>query len=473
MENNEMEESEFGELIDLIKQYEDAVQAKQSVFFEEDSFEQIIQFYLDSREFNKAMKVIDSALEQYPFSANFFIKKGEVLANQKYFKEALEVLGEAERLDPNNIGLFLIRADVYLWDGAYILAKEEVERGLAAAIENEDFSELYLEMADIWEDQEKYWEVMDNLKLALKYDPENEEALNRLWFCTELTEKFEDSIKFHLALIDERPYSYLAWFNLGHAYAGLKMYDKSIEAFSYVIAIDDTFEPAYTCSGDIRYIEEDYNAALVFYLDAIKLIKPNKDLYLKAAECFEKMGDMGKARGYLRKAIAVDPYFDEAFYRIGETYLSVEKFGKAISSFERAVKLNKENIDYLASLAEAYISIEEGEKALLLFERIFQIDPQNKQNWINLATAYFNVENYRKAFQVLVEAEQKYEGSADIYYIKSVFYFEVGNRHEALINLERGLLLNFEEHVVIFEMEDSLLKDSVVLQVIEQYRPLN
>ena len=108
-----------------------------------------------------------------------------------------------------------------------------------------------------------------------------------------------------------------------------------------------------------------------------------------------------------------------------------------------------------------------------MFERIFQIDPQNKQNWINLATAYFNVENYRKAFQVLVEAEQKYEGSADIYYIKSVFYFEVGNRHEALINLERGLLLNFEEHVVIFEMEDSLLKDSVVLQVIEQYRPLN
>jgi len=473
MENNEMDESEFGELIDLIKKYEDAVQAKQSVFFEEDSFEQIIQFYLDNREFSKAMKVIDSALVQYPFSANFFIKKGEVLANQKHFKEALQVLGEAERLDPNNVGLFLIRADVYLWDGAYTLAKEEVERGLAAASENEDFSELYLEMADIWEDQEKYWEVMDNLKMALKYDPENEEALNRLWFCTELTEKFEESIRFHKALIDERPYSYLAWFNLGHAYAGLKMYDKSIEAFGYVIAIDDTFEPAYTCSGDIRFIDEDYNAALVFYLDAIKLIKPNKDLYLKAAECFEKMNDMGKARGYLRKAIAVDPYFDEAFYRIGETYLTEEKYSKAISSFERAVKLNKENIDYLASLAEAYISIEEGEKALLLFERIFQLDPQNKQNWINLATAYFNVENYRKAFQVLVEAEQKYEGSADIYYIKSVFYFEVGNRHEALINLERGLLLNFDEHVVIFEMEDSLLSDSVVLQTIEQYRPLN
>jgi hypothetical protein len=77
MENNEMDESEFGELIDLIKQYEEAMQAKQSAFFEEDNFERIIQFYVDSREFSKAMKVIDSALVQYPFSANFFIKKGK------------------------------------------------------------------------------------------------------------------------------------------------------------------------------------------------------------------------------------------------------------------------------------------------------------------------------------------------------------------------------------------------------------
>ena len=109
-------------------------------------------------------------------------------------------------------------------------------------------------------------------------------------------------------------------------------------------------------------------------------------------------------------------------------------------------------------------------KALDMFERIFQLDPQAKQNWINLATAYFNAENFRKAFQVLTEAEQKYEDNADIFYIKSVFYFQIGNRHEALLNLERGLLMNFNEHTIIFEMDDSLLDNESVLQVIEQYR---
>lgn len=470
MEENEFFEPNFGEIMELIKQYEEAAKSKQQIFLEEESYEQIIGFYQDNREFGKALKVIDSALEQFTFSSYFHIKKAEVLANTRRFDEALYSLTEAEKLDPTDINIFLIRADIHLWDGEHHFAMSEVELALSIAEEDEDKCELYLEMADVWEDQEKYSEVIDALKLALKYDTKNEEALARLWFCIELTERYEDSVQFHAALIEESPYSHLAWLNLGHAYAGLGKFDESLDAFSYVMAIDEKFEPAYTCSGDVKFLEGQYEDALTFYLEAIKLTKPNKELYLKAADCFEKQGDMSKARGYLRKAIGVDPYFDEAFYRIGETYMVEEKFPKAIHNFERAVKLNKENIDYLASLAEAYMGTGEGELAVEMFERIFQLDPKTKQNWINLATAYFNVENFRKAFQVLTEAEHKYDGSADIFYIRSIFYLKAGNKHEALINLEKGLLMNFNEHTLIFEMDDTLLDDHSIMRVIEQYR---
>ncbi|MDB5285023.1 MAG: hypothetical protein JWO06_4098 [Bacteroidota bacterium] len=470
MEENEYHEPSFGEIVDLVKQYEDAVKYKQQLFFEEDNYEQIIQFYQDNREHNKALRVIETAIEQYSFSSFFYTKKAEMLANLKRFDEALGILEESERLDPKDINIFLIRSDIHLWEGRHQEALDEVEYALNIATEKEDKCELYLEMADIFEDQEKYPEVVQALQDALLMDPNCEEGLNRFWFCTELTEKFDDSIKFHKELIELSPYSHLAWFNLGHAYAGLQMYDESLEAFGFVMAIDESFDAAYICSADVLYNMGKYEEARNFYLDAIKLSKPNKELYLKTAETFEKLNDFSKSRSYLRKAIAVDPYFDEAFYRIGETYRLEEKWPKAISSFERAVKLNRENIDYLAALADAYLCSGEAESALDIFEKIFQLDTQTKQNWINLATAYFNVENYRKAFQVLNEAEQKYEGAADIFYIKSVFYYQVGNRHESLLNLERGLLTNFAEHILIFEMDDTLLDDAAVLQVIEQYR---
>ena len=470
MEENEFMEPNFGEIVDLVKKYEEQVKEQQPVFLDEDNYEQIIQFYQDNREQNKALQVVESALEQFSFSSFFYTKKAEILANQKYFTEALAALDEAQKLDPNDINIFLIRADVALWTGKHEEAKAEVDYALTIAADDEDKCELYLELADIYEDQEKYAEVADVLRTALKLNPMSEEGLNRLWFCTELTENYTESVQFHEALIEQSPYSHLAWFNLGHAYAGMLQYEKSLDAFSYVIAIDDEFDAAYICSGDVLYNMERFEESINFYLDAIKLSKPNKELYLKAAECYEKLGEFAKSRSYLRKSIGVDPYYDEAFYRIGETYRLEEKWTKAISSFERAVKLNRENIDYLAALADAYMSVDEGEMALEIFERIFQIDTQTKQNWINLATAYFNIENYRKAFQVLHEAELKYENSADILYIKSVFYFQVGNRHEAMLSLERGLLTNFNEHVLIFEMDDSLLDDAAVIQVIEQYR---
>ena len=470
MEENENLEPSFGEIVDLVRQFEEAEKFKEQVFFEEDNYEQIIEFYQENREFNKALRVIDVAIAQYSFSSFFYTKKAEILANQKRFEEALSLLEESEKLDPNDINIFLIRSDIHLWEGRHQEALDEVEYALTIATEPEDRCELYLEIADIYEDQEKYPEVVEALKEALNINPTSEEGLNRFWFCIELSEKYEDSIKFHEELLEQSPYSHLAWFNLGHAYAGVQLYDKALDAFGFVIAIEDTFDAAYICSGDVLYNMGRYEEAINFYLDAIKLSKPNKELYLKTAESYEKVCDFAKSRSYLRKAIVVDPYFDEAFYRIGETYRSEEKWTKAISSFERAVKLSRDNIDYLAALADAYLCAGEGEQALDIFEKIFQLDTQNKQNWINLATAYFNVENFRKAFQVLHEAEQKYEGSADIFYIKSVFYFQVGNNHEALINLERGLLVNFSEHGLIFDMDEGLLENPAVLQVIEQYR---
>jgi tetratricopeptide (TPR) repeat protein len=470
MEENEFMDPSFGEIVDLVKQYEEALKTKKNVLLYEENYEIIIQFYQDNHEINKALKVTDTAIEQYPFCAYFYTKKAEIFANQKRFSEALTLLEESEKLDPTDINIFLIRADIKLWQSKHNEALDEVEYALTVASDKRDKCELYLEMADIFEDQEKYTEVVDALKNAILSDTKNEEAFNRFWFCTEITENYTDSIEFLSKLIDQSPYSHFAWFNLGHAYAGLKEYEKSLEAFEYAMAIDENFEPAYVCCGDVLYNLARYSDSVLLYLDAIKLCKPDKELYIKTAECYERLGEYAKSRSYLRKALTVDPYFDEAFYRIGETYRLEEKWRKAIVSFERAVKLSKENLDYLAALADAYLYAGEGEQALEIYERIFQLDPQSKQNWITLASAYFNVENFRKAFQVLNEAELKYENSADIFYIKAVFYLQAGNRHEALLNLERGLLTNFDEHTMIFEMDESLLDDYAVLQVIEQYR---
>src|SRR3954467_15869106 len=161
---NEFHEPSFGEIVELIQQYEQASESRQPVFFAEENFEQIIHFYEENGESNKVLRVVESALEQYSFSSFFHTKKAEILANQKHFDEALSVLEIAEMLDPTDINILLIRADVHLWQGRHSEAMDQVNQGLALASISEDKCELYLQMADIFEDQEKFPEMTDALK---------------------------------------------------------------------------------------------------------------------------------------------------------------------------------------------------------------------------------------------------------------------------------------------------------------------
>jgi tetratricopeptide (TPR) repeat protein len=114
---------------------------------------------------------------------------------------------------------------------------------------------------------------------------------------------------------------------------------------------------------------------------------------------------------------------------------------------------------------------DEIESAVLVFERVLTLNSTVKQHYINLATAYYGMENFRACFDTLSNAADKFENPAEIYFIKFVFYNQIGNKNEALVSLQKGLLLNFDEHKTIFEMDERLAHDESIHAIIEQFRP--
>lgn len=463
-------EADFNGIIELIELYESAIKSNALPHFEEDDYERLIVYYQDNREFKKALNVAESAIEQFPFNAEFLLKKAEIFAEQNRLDEALEYCNHAEILDAGDIRIALTRADILLFKNEHDAALAEIERGFKLAESDEDRCELYLEKADVFEDRERYLEAITCLQNALEYEPENEEALNRLWLTFEFTERYDESIYFHKKLIDRTPYNFLAWFNLGHAYAGKQMWHEAQDAFEFVVAINEYFDAGYICIADVKFSREDYANALESYHEAIKIAPPQKELYLKTAECYEKMEDLPKTRTFIRKAIALDPHYADAFYLLGETYRKEQNWTQAISAFERAVKYNKESIEYLLALADVYLQMSDIDNAVELFEKILESDSKTKGNWINLAAAYFELEDYEATFSILKEAEAKFEDKADILYIKAVFYYQAGVKHEAILSLEKALMLNFELHTIIFDLFEELKDDPLIIQLIEQYR---
>jgi tetratricopeptide (TPR) repeat protein len=237
------------EIRELLKQFENLRSGRQHSFLEEDAFEKIITYFQEKEDLAKATEAAELAIEHYPYSSALLIKKADILLATRKYKQALEVLEQAELLDSTDINLYILKTDVYLaldqQDKAVVLLEQALD-----FFEGQERLELLFELADVYDDYEEFDKVFDCLKLVLEDDPTNEEALYKICFWTDFTGRNEESIRLHQHIIDEYPYSELAWFNLAAAYQGLKLYEKAIDAYQYAITIDEKFDYAYRNMGD-------------------------------------------------------------------------------------------------------------------------------------------------------------------------------------------------------------------------------
>jgi tetratricopeptide (TPR) repeat protein len=236
---------------DLLRLYNNLRNGQGGIFLEEDAFEKIIEYYDEQEEASKALEAAEMGLEYFPFSAPLMIKKADLLLASRKYREALEILEKAELFDSRDINLYILKTDAFLAMDMQDRAVELLELAVQS-FEGSEKIELLFELADVYDDYEEFDKVFDCLKVVLEEDPQNEEALYKICFWTDFTGRNEESIRLHNAIVDEHPFSELAWFNLGAAYQGLKLYEKAIDAYQYAIAIDEKFDYAYRNIGEYQ-----------------------------------------------------------------------------------------------------------------------------------------------------------------------------------------------------------------------------
>ncbi len=454
------------ELQKLVKQYESMLRNDEQFFFEESAYEQLLTYYEDQFDYEKAMDVAERAIAQYPFSAPFLIRKAQLLFDSRVCFEALELLDKAVVFDPMDTGIYLLRCDIYLWLSEHEKAADSILTALDKA-DKEELPDLYLELADVYEDWEKYDHVLYYLSKALEIKPNHEEALNRMWFCVEMTERYEDSVDFHKSLVDEEPYAYFAWYNLAHAYSGLGLYEKAIEALEFTLAINEECDFAYRDCAEIHTKIGNYEKAIDLYKDALNYTKPTRELYFSIADSYQNLGQYPKARYYYRKAANIDPKFETIFYRIGECYKAEEKWENAIPPYERAFQLNPTQIDYQIALGEAYFQTGQYESATRIYEDMMEVEPNDEEMYFRLAKSYFETGDKDYAMFLMDEAEERFNQSVNVLYYKAAFLYLMGRKSESLDILQDALARNYESHTLFLDLAPMAFKDHAVQDVIE------
>jgi len=110
-EESPEEQNEY--LSSSIRKYEEMKRRKERYFFDVDALLKIIDHFIDSFEFEKALDVTGYALSIHPQSTSFTLKEAQLFGLTGKEKEALALLEKVEHINPFDVEVHLIRGNVY------------------------------------------------------------------------------------------------------------------------------------------------------------------------------------------------------------------------------------------------------------------------------------------------------------------------------------------------------------------------
>ena len=457
------------EMKELLKQYNNFKSGRKFNFIEEESFQRLIDYFDENENLSSAMEAVNFAIDQFPYSSSFYIRKADILLATQNYYEGLTMLEKAEVLDSNDINLYILKTDAYLALDFQEKAAALLEEAIVV-FDGEDKIELLFELADVYDDYEDFEKVFNCLHLILKQDPTNEEALYKICFWADYTGRNEESIRIHQQIIEDYPYCQLAWFNLGTAYQGLRLYEKSIDAYQYAIAIDEKFDYAYRNLGDAYLRLRKYHDAIEALQKVLELSMPEDVIYEAIGYCYEKLKDPAHARFNYRKAVHLNSTESRLYYKIAGTYMHEGYWESAIKNLENAMNINRSQPDYHFAIAQCFVQQGQIKDAVIHFTHFIKARPKNLKGWKELIKCLYDAEYYEEALEQVYNAQKNTEFKPLFFYYKSAVLFSLGKSKEALLQLREGLQRSPGLIKQFIELDASLLQHSSVAEIISSYK---
>jgi tetratricopeptide (TPR) repeat protein len=455
------------ELQDILKRYENLKKGRSHSYIDEESFEKIIDYFDEKEDIGSALEAAEKGAEQYPFSSTMIIRKADLLIATHKYREALNLLDHAAMLDSGDINVYILKTDAYLALDKQEKAVEILEEALNLFSGEERISLLF-ELADVYDDYQEFEKVFDCLKLILEQEPNNEEALYKICFWTDFTGRNEESIKLHQKIIDEFPYNDLAWFNLGAAYQGIKLYEKALDAYHYAVAINEKFDYAYRNMGDAYIRLKKYKEAIDVLQKVLELTKPEALIYEALGYCYDKLHNNGQARFNYRKASHISPDDSKLYYKIACTYFKEGQWESAVKQLETALKIHRQQTEYNLLMGECKMIQGFYKEAIHYFSAVVSTRPKNKKGWEALVRCLYRAGYFEEARDQAMAALKISNSEPLFYFYLSATLFALGKTKEAIVQLENGMTKAPKLVKRFVELNPSILQNHHVVDVISK-----
>ena len=436
--------------------------------FNKEEFEQLIKYYRSNNNIDKALEITELAIEQYQYITDFYMMKSELLLQNLNPEKALDHIKYCEELSPYSFEIKLQKVKALSMMGN----RKEVEELLnelktfSKLNYSAEFSIIYSYVSEY---SGEYETMFLHLKDALITEPHNSEALERLLPATLLTRKYEESLSFHMQLINESPYNHLAWYNAGQIYSALLEYENAIDALEYSFIINPFFESGYLDYGDLCMQTGNFYKAAKVFEEYLCRFEADSEVYSDIIECYLKLKKFKQAKEHAYSSIKIDPFNDEVYYKLGLIYQNMGKWQKALNAFQKAMDIDEEREEYIDGIAQMYIKLKDLKKAEYYFDKLIRTNTPEEQYYISYIHFLIDQGKYNKAKNV-IRISENVAYSPLFGYLEAMISFRDNNKREALLLLDDALSENPDCCEEFFRWAPELQQDAEIISIVKYYK---
>lgn len=435
-------------------------------FFDSNEFEEIILFYIDNGKFSLAKKALQLGLKQHPSSVILKLVKVEMLILDEKLDKAEKLLDQLQEIEASNEEIHIQKATIHSKRGEHQKAIDSLNTALLFANDEADILSMlgmeYLFLDDF--DTARF-----NFAKCLDVEYDDYSSLYNVIYCYEMMDQHLEAIDYLKKYIDIKPYSEIAWHQLGRQYFSMENFNEALIAFDYAILIDEYFIGAHLEKAKTLEELQDYKEAIEFYQATMELDTPTSFAYLRIGKCYEKLNDTKMAIDFYNKTVHEDPLLDKGWLALTEIFISQGNYQKALYYIKKALSIDEENHVYWQKLGEINLNLNLFEEASRAYAKCIELEDDRLEMYVALADVLHFLGEFNDAIQILIDARKKYKEHAEITYRLAGLYFLSQKNSEGFFFLENSLKINFEYYHQIREMFPTVFAREEVSYLVEKY----
>ena len=450
-----------------LSKFESMLKTNKVFFFDSEEFEDIILHYMDTGRMNLAKKALKLGQEQHPKSTGLRLVQVEMLIYEDRLDIAEKLLSELYAIEPTNEEIYIQQANIYSKRDQHEKAIESLQIALKFT---DDFADVYSMIGMEYLFMDELEKAKDYFIKCLEEDPEDYSALYNIIYCYDFLDQNNEAIAYLEKFIDRKPYSEVAWHQLGRQYYALKNYEKSVWAFDYATLIDESFLGAYLEKAKGLEKLKKYQEAIDCYTITMELDDATSFALLRVGKCHEKLGRKDLALKFYLRTVHEDPLLDKAWIAITDFYIRQKNFQKAIYYVNKALGIDSDNSLYWKRYAAINHGLQFYEEAELGYRKAFEAGDINLDTFVLWSQMLQELGEYENAIEILLQASEVFPDEFEIEYRLAGLYHLTKETKKGNFHLNNGLRINFKNHTIIQEHFPTMWKKKTVQNIIEKYR---